>query len=510
MLKFPMNRPLLVCAVSSFSLLATPAALCQTEAEVNEAATTSAEAQTAPRPSDTIIARVGDQAITWGQVNTMLNSSAVVGVSIPAVGTPERDKALIILLDKFISANLAYLDALKQGLDKDPIYQRDLAHFENAMLADLYRRKVVIGDIPVGQQEIDDYLNGNKTESMASPENIRLGVEVLLRREKMKQRLAEAGTHIRDGVKVVIHDDELSLAGDVTRPDSAVVAEVDGRPITWADVKERVIAAGKAAVKADPLAMEDDARRVALQQQIDLRIVAQKARAAGLEQDRMYRVRVNEYRKSRLINLHRDRLIAAMEPRNDELRAYYEANKSRFVQPETRKVQMVVVKTKEEAEEIKSKIQAGELTIYQAAQDYSITPTAKQDLGEVGWVNKGKAVPALDKAIFALGPGEVGGPVETTAGWHLVMVQDVEEAKYDDFDDSATQNLIRGQFLDDKLNAYEVKLRKNEFPVVVHQDVLVRLSQQEADAVVKLAEKAKQPGSVTQQRLKELESQMQR
>ena len=84
--------------------------------------------------------------------------------------------------------------------------------------------------------------------------------------------------------------------------------------------------------------------------------------------------------------------------------------------PEARKVQMVVVKSREEAESLKGKIEAGEMTMYQAARDYSIAAKAKQDLGDVGWVNQGDAVPALDKAIFALEPGKIGGPVEI-AGW---------------------------------------------------------------------------------------------
>ena len=94
------------------------------------------------------------------------------------------------------------------------------------------------------------------------------------------------------------------------------------------------------------------------------------------------------------------------------------------------------------------------------------------------------------------------------AGWELVTVQDAAEAKYDDFDDATTQAVVRREYLNDKLNAYSVNLRKNEFPVVVYEDVIVRLSQREADAVAKLAEKARQPGSVTQQRLKELGEQM--
>ena len=64
-------------------------------------------------------ARVEDQAIHFSEVNTMLNSSAVVGLSIPALGTPERDTVRITLLDKIISANLVYLDAMQKKLDQE-------------------------------------------------------------------------------------------------------------------------------------------------------------------------------------------------------------------------------------------------------------------------------------------------------------------------------------------------------------------------------------------------------
>ena len=91
---------------------------------------------------DDVIARVGDQTITFSEINTALNSSAIVGVSIPALGTPERDTARIVLLDRFVSANLLYLDAIKQGVDQDPGYQKDVTRFSNAILAGLYRQRI--------------------------------------------------------------------------------------------------------------------------------------------------------------------------------------------------------------------------------------------------------------------------------------------------------------------------------------------------------------------------------
>jgi parvulin-like peptidyl-prolyl isomerase len=174
------------------------------------------------------------------------------------------------------------------------------------------------------------------------------------------------------------------------------------------------------------------------------------------------------------------------------------------VVPEARKVQMVVVKTKEEADDLKGKIEAHKMTMYQAAQDHSIAAKAKQDLGEVGWINKGEVVPALDEVIFSLGPGDIGGPVETPAGWHLVTVAEVKEAKFTDFADEATRKLTRRKYLHEKLDAYTAELRLHQFPVEVYQERLVQLEQQEADMVKSLAQKAQQPGSVTQKRIEEL------
>jgi parvulin-like peptidyl-prolyl isomerase len=457
---------------------------------------------------DDVIAKVGDQTITFGEINTALNSSAIVGLSIPAVGTPERDTARIVLLDRFVSANLLYLDALKQGVDKDPGYQKAITRFSNAILAGLYRQRIQAGDITVSEEDVQAYYKQHMAPDTELTDDVHLQIEAKLRRQKFHERLATAEKTLRDGVKVVVHPDNLALKDDENRADNTPLADVGTETITWGQVNDRIIAAGKGAMLAKPSASEDTARRDALEREIDLRIMVQKARSAGLEDDPLYQKRMKEYRKTLLTNLHRDQLVKDMEPTAKELKAYYEANRNRFVVPEARKLQMIVVKTKEEAESLKGKIESGEMTMYQAARDHSIAANAKQDVGEVGWVNQGDVVPALDQVIFALGPGEIGGPVETPAGWQLVKVLEMKEARFTDFTDEATRKLTRRKYLHEKLDAYTTELRMKEFPVEVYQDRLVQLEQSEADMVKTLAEKARQPGSVTQQRIKELQKYM--
>ena len=143
---------------------------------------------TAQQPEDAI-ARVGDQVITFSQLNTMLNSSAMVGLSIPALGTPKRNQTIITLLDKVISANLLYLDALDKGTDRKPPYTTDMAKFEDAVLATMYKSNVLIGEIPVSEQEVQDFYASSISPETEFNDDTKLAIEATLRNQKLEERL---------------------------------------------------------------------------------------------------------------------------------------------------------------------------------------------------------------------------------------------------------------------------------------------------------------------------------
>jgi peptidyl-prolyl cis-trans isomerase C len=454
-------------------------------------------------PLNDVIARVGDQPITYSELNTLLNSSAIVGLSVPALGTPERNRVRITLLDKAVSANLLYLDALKQGVDKDPVYVGDMERFTDGLLGGLYRQKYLVGNIEVSDAEVQEFFDKSVAPGTKMTDDARLGIEAAIRKQRFKGRTATMQVRLREGVEVVIDKKNLKPADDAERDDSAVVARIDGEPVHWETVKALLGAESRRSAQAEFHLDEDEERARALNRYIDARIMAKKGRAAGLEQDPVYQRRVKEYGKNHLTNLHRERLIRAMDPSDAELWDYFEENRDTITVREERKVQMVVLKTREESEDVKGRIESGEITIYEAARDYSIDTNATQTLGEMGWVSKGSGFPELDKLTFSLAPEELGGPVESPAGWHLVTVLDLRDAQFEDIVDEATRKTTRRRYLHEKMNAYVVNLRKNEFPVVVYEDNLDRLFKAEAEWIAALELKAQQSPEETQQRMEE-------
>jgi hypothetical protein len=246
-------------------------------------------------------------------------------------------------------------------------------------------------------------------------------------------------------------------------------------------------------------------RLTRLQQFIDNAIMTHKGRAAGLENDAAFVERASEYRKARLINEHRNGLIHSWNPSEDELKTYFADNIDKFTVPEARRVQMLMVKTRDEAETIRDQIDKGEVTMHQAAQKYSIDPNAKRTQGEMGWISKGTEFGGLEELIFKLEPDVVSDPVESHAVWHLVKVLAILAAQVENLDNPQTRERAFRAYMQDKLKNYIVDLRKNDYEVAVYEDELQRQFKREADFIAELNAKDQQEGSATEQRIEEMQ-----
>ncbi|NMH59392.1 peptidylprolyl isomerase [Alteromonas ponticola] len=78
----------------------------------------------------------------------------------------------------------------------------------------------------------------------------------------------------------------------------------------------------------------------------------------------------------------------------------------------------ILVKTKEEAENLKQQLANG-ANFQQLAKKHSICPSRKRG-GDLGEFNRGDMVKAFDDVVFKKNLFEVHGPVKTKFGFHLI------------------------------------------------------------------------------------------
>lgn len=110
-----------------------------------------------------------------------------------------------------------------------------------------------------------------------------------------------------------------------------------------------------------------------------------------------------------------------------DLERYFEDHKADYSVEEQVEASHILVKTREEAQEILDKLGAGE-DFAELARTRSQDPGSAPRGGQLGWFGRGAMVAPFEEAAFALGVGETSGIVETQFGFHIIRVTNRREA----------------------------------------------------------------------------------
>lgn len=124
-----------------------------------------------------------------------------------------------------------------------------------------------------------------------------------------------------------------------------------------------------------------------------------------------------------------ERVSAFAEANGDRLLAEYERRLDEFVQPEQVRARHILFTGEgalERAEETLRRIRGGE-DFAALAKALSEDPATAEAGGDLGFFPRGRMLPTFDAAAFALEPGEVSEPVETTRGVHLIQLEERQE-----------------------------------------------------------------------------------
>ena len=112
-----------------------------------------------------------------------------------------------------------------------------------------------------------------------------------------------------------------------------------------------------------------------------------------------------------------------INPTQEEIAAYYQANAAQYAASESRSFTQLIVPTREGAAAIAQRVRAGE-SFAQAASSAGLRPTQleSQSRSDIA----GAASSAVAEAYFAASEGAVTAPAQGPLGWHIARVSDVQ------------------------------------------------------------------------------------
>ena len=169
-----------------------------------------------------------------------------------------------------------------------------------------------------------------------------------------------------------------------------------------------------------------------IDQLIDQTLLEEAARADGI--DERLDVALSIRNQIRAI-LAEEWLRAEVNRRltDERVRAAYDERHAKAAPVEEVRAAHILVEEEEKAKELKAELDAG-ADFAALAAEHGTDGTASQG-GDLGWFTKEDMVPEFAEAAFSIPPGEIGGPVKSPFGWHLIKVEEKRQKPVPPFEE---------------------------------------------------------------------------
>jgi foldase protein PrsA len=145
---------------------------------------------------------------------------------------------------------------------------------------------------------------------------------------------------------------------------------------------------------------------------------------------------------------------------DEEIKTYYDENKTQYETPEQVKASHILVETKEEAADLLAQIKGG-ADFAELAKAHSKDPGSAVQGGDLGFFGKGQMVAPFEEAAAALEIGEVSGIVESEFGFHIIKLTDKKAAATATFEEKKEEirETVFQQKLGERTTTYVEELR---------------------------------------------------
>src|SRR4051794_9036869 len=175
------------------------------------------------------------------------------------------------------------------------------------------------------------------------------------------------------------------------------------------------------------------------------------------ETDLLYRVKLSVLTNKLQQSIVKDKATVT----DAQISDYYNKNKQRFAQPETRDLEVVLAAKKAKANAALKEIKSG-VKWAKVAKKYSSDDASKSQGGKLPGVSKGQQEKTFDAAIFSAKKGVVTGPIKTQFGYYVFRVTKITPAKQQSLEQVKTtiKNLLQSQGQQKALNDFVKDFQK--------------------------------------------------
>ncbi len=247
-----------------------------------------------------------------------------------------------------------------------------------------------------------------------------------------------------------------------------IVAEVGGDKITLEEVNKMISGAPQ---QYQAAALSNKGR--ILDNIINQKLLYGEALKQNIKEDAAVKKQIEEATRDIIIRGYiKKEVEQGVVVSDDDAKAYYDANKDKFMEPEKIRVSHILVNNEAEAKDILTGLNGG-ADFAALAKEKSQCPS-KDKGGDLGLLARGQTVPEFEQAAFALQPGQLSEVVKTQFGYHIIKVTEKQPGKERSFDEAKDQ--IKQTLLSQKQKEYFDSLLlelKDKNKVVIYKDVLM-------------------------------------
>ena len=183
----------------------------------------------------------------------------------------------------------------------------------------------------------------------------------------------------------------------------------------------------------------EEGKKQLLEDLVNQELFYMQAKEDQLHNDEMKKIEENMLKQYAI-----NKVLSNVTLTEEEKKAFFEANKSKFNKPESASAKHILVDSEELANDILNKINNNEMTFEAAASANSTCPS-KDAGGDLGTFTRGQMVPEFEEAVFNMKNGEVSGPVKTQFGYHLIKLENLQaggESEYEEVSNEIERSLM--------------------------------------------------------------------